>query len=106
MNRSFLIIVLPAVAVAIGYVLVLRWLGYDLEPFRFVVAGLVAVAAVIVDFSGNTSAVKRRAGANKRTLEYVVCSGRIRSRRTLDRGRTPMVFSHRLIPARKKKRPR
>jgi ABC-type spermidine/putrescine transport system permease subunit II len=48
MNRSFLIIVLPAIAVAIGYVLVLRWLGYDLEPFRFVVAGLVAVAAVIV----------------------------------------------------------
>ena len=48
MNRSFLIIILPAVAVAIGYVLVLRWLGYDLEPFRFVVAGLVAVAAVIL----------------------------------------------------------
>jgi hypothetical protein len=48
MNRSFLIIVLPAIAVAIGYVLVLRWLGYDLEPFRFVVAGLVAVAAVIL----------------------------------------------------------
>jgi ABC-type spermidine/putrescine transport system permease subunit II len=48
MNRSFLIIVLPAIAVAIGYVLVLRWLGYDLEPFRFVVAGLVVVAAVIL----------------------------------------------------------
>jgi ABC-type spermidine/putrescine transport system permease subunit II len=48
MNRSFLIIVLPAIAVAIGYVLVFRWLGYDLEPFRFVMAGLAAVAAVII----------------------------------------------------------
>ena len=48
MNRSFLIIVLPAVAVAIGYIVVLRWLGYDLEPFRFIVAGVVAVAAVIL----------------------------------------------------------
>jgi ABC-type Fe3+ transport system permease subunit len=48
MNRSFLIIVLPAVAVGVGYVLVLRWLGYEIEPFRFVVAGLVTVAAVIL----------------------------------------------------------
>jgi positive regulator of sigma E activity len=48
MNKSFLIIVLPAVAVALGYFFVLRWLGYELEPFRFVMAGLVAVAAVIL----------------------------------------------------------
>jgi hypothetical protein len=48
MNRSFLIIVLPAVAVGIGYILVLRWLGYEIEPFRFIAAGLVAVAAVVV----------------------------------------------------------
>jgi len=48
MNRSFLIIVLPAIAVGLGYVFVLRWLGYDLEPFRFVAAGLVAVAAVVI----------------------------------------------------------
>ena len=48
MNRSFLIIVLPAIAVGIGYVFVLRWLGYELEPLRFVVAALVAVAAVIL----------------------------------------------------------
>jgi hypothetical protein len=48
MNRSFLIIVLPAIAVGLGYVFVLRWLGYELEPLRFVVAGLVAVAAVIL----------------------------------------------------------
>jgi ABC-type Fe3+ transport system permease subunit len=47
MNKSFLIIVLPAVAVALGYFFVLRWLGYELEPFRFIMAGLVAVAAVI-----------------------------------------------------------
>jgi ABC-type spermidine/putrescine transport system permease subunit II len=48
MNNSFLIIFLPAIAVGLGYVFVLRWLGYELEPFRFVVAGLVAVAAVVL----------------------------------------------------------
>jgi ABC-type spermidine/putrescine transport system permease subunit II len=48
MNRSFLIVILPAIAVGIGYIFVLRWLGYELEPFRFIVAGLVAVVAVIL----------------------------------------------------------
>ena len=48
MNRSFLIILVPAIAVGLGYIFVLRWLGYELEPFRFVAAGLVAVAAVIL----------------------------------------------------------
>ena len=47
MNRSFLIILLPAVAVALGYFFVLRWLGYELEPFRFVMAGVAAVGAII-----------------------------------------------------------
>ena len=32
---------------ALGYIFVLRWLGIELEPFRFVMAGLVAVAAII-----------------------------------------------------------
>ena len=48
MNRSFLIIIIPAIAVALGYFFVLRWLGYELEPFRFVMAGVMVVAAVIV----------------------------------------------------------
>ena len=48
MNRSFLIIILPAIAVGLGYIFVLRWLGYHLEPFRFVMAGIAAVAAVIL----------------------------------------------------------
>ena len=48
MNRSFLIILVPAIAVALGYFFVLRWLGLELEPFRFVMAGLGAVAAVIL----------------------------------------------------------
>jgi ABC-type spermidine/putrescine transport system permease subunit II len=48
MNRSFLIIIIPAIAVALGYFFVLRWLGYQLEPFRFVMAGVIAVAAVIL----------------------------------------------------------
>jgi len=60
MNRSFLIIILPAVAVAIGYILVLRWLGYELEPFRFVVAGIVTATAVIL-----VRLYNRRKGARK-----------------------------------------
>jgi len=48
MNRSFLIILVPAIAVALGYFFVLRWLGFQIEPFRFVMAGLGAVAAVII----------------------------------------------------------
>ena len=48
MNRSFLIVILPVIAVGLGYVFVLRWLGYELEPFRFVMAGIVMVAAVIL----------------------------------------------------------
>jgi ABC-type spermidine/putrescine transport system permease subunit II len=48
MNLSFLIIVVPAIAVGLGYIFVLHWLGYQLEPFRFVMAGVVAVAAVLL----------------------------------------------------------
>jgi ABC-type spermidine/putrescine transport system permease subunit II len=48
MNRSFLIIIVPAIAVGLGYIVVLHWLGYTLEPFRFVAAAVVIVAAVIL----------------------------------------------------------
>ncbi len=48
MNRSFLIVILPAVVVGIGYVLVLHWLGLALEPFRFVIAGFVTLVAVVL----------------------------------------------------------
>ncbi len=48
MNRSFLIVILPAVAVGLGYVFMFHWLGYSIEPFRFVAAAVVAVAAVIL----------------------------------------------------------
>ena len=48
MNRSFLIIILPAIAVGLGYVFMFHWLGYAIEPFRFVVAAIVIVAAVIL----------------------------------------------------------
>jgi hypothetical protein len=48
MNRSFLIIAVPAIAVFIGYTLVLRWLGYELEWSRFVLAGIGVVAAVVI----------------------------------------------------------
>jgi len=48
MNRSFLIIILPAIAVGLGYVFMFHWLGYTIEPFRFVVAAIVVVAAVFL----------------------------------------------------------
>lgn len=48
MNLSFFIIVVPAILVAIGYIVVLHWLGYGLEPFRFIMAGVIAVAAILI----------------------------------------------------------
>jgi ABC-type spermidine/putrescine transport system permease subunit II len=48
MNRSFLIVILPAIAVGIGYLLVFHWLGFALEPFRFIGAAILVVGAVIV----------------------------------------------------------
>jgi ABC-type spermidine/putrescine transport system permease subunit II len=48
MNRSFLIVIVPAVAVGLGYLLMFHWLGFVLEPFRFVMAAVVLVAAVIL----------------------------------------------------------
>jgi ABC-type spermidine/putrescine transport system permease subunit II len=60
MNRSFLIIMVPAIAVGLGYIFVLRWLGYQLEPFRFVMAGIVAVTAVVL-----VQRYQRRKGTHK-----------------------------------------
>jgi len=48
MNRSFLIIIFPAIAVGLGYLFMFHWLGYALEPFRFAGAAVVIVAAVIL----------------------------------------------------------
>ena len=48
MNRSFLIVILPAIAVGLGYLFVFHWLGFALEPFRFIGAAVVIVAAVIL----------------------------------------------------------
>ena len=48
MNRSFLIVILPAIAVGLGYLFMFHWLGFALEPFRFAAAAIVIVAAVIL----------------------------------------------------------
>ncbi len=48
MNRSFLIVILPAIAVGLGYLFMFHWLGFALEPFRFAMAAIVIVAAVIL----------------------------------------------------------
>ena len=48
MNRSFLIVILPAIFVGLGYVFMFHWLGFALEPFRFVGAAILVIAAVIL----------------------------------------------------------
>ena len=48
MNRSFLIVIVPAVAVGLGYLFMFHWLGFALEPFRFLGAAVLVVAAVIL----------------------------------------------------------
>lgn len=48
MNRSFLIVIVPAIAVGLGYLLMFHWLGFALEPFRFVGAAVVIIGAVIL----------------------------------------------------------
>jgi ABC-type spermidine/putrescine transport system permease subunit II len=48
MNRSFLIVILPAIAVGVGYLLVFHWRGFALEPFRFIGAAVLFVAALIL----------------------------------------------------------
>ena len=48
MNRAFLIVILPAIAVGLGYVYMFHWLGYALEPFRFAAAAIAVITAVIL----------------------------------------------------------
>jgi len=48
MNRSFLIVIVPAIAVGLGYLFMFHWLGFALEPFRFIGAAIVVAAAVIL----------------------------------------------------------
>jgi ABC-type spermidine/putrescine transport system permease subunit II len=46
MNRAFLIIIIPAVLVAAGYVLLIRMAGIQLSYLRFVMAGVGFLAAI------------------------------------------------------------
>jgi ABC-type spermidine/putrescine transport system permease subunit II len=48
MNRSFLIVIVPAIAVGLGYLFMFHWLGFRLEPIRFVGAAILVVGAVIL----------------------------------------------------------
>ncbi|HET6144112.1 MAG TPA: hypothetical protein VFE02_11430 [Candidatus Acidoferrales bacterium] len=48
MNRSFLIVLIPAIAVGLGYLLMFHFLGFALEPFRFVGAAILIVGAIIL----------------------------------------------------------
>jgi ABC-type spermidine/putrescine transport system permease subunit II len=45
MNRAFLIIFVPAILVALGYVLVFRLLGLSPGYLKFVLGGVVFLAA-------------------------------------------------------------
>lgn len=48
MNRSFLIVIIPAVAVGLGYLLMFHFLGFALEPFRFVGAAVLIIGAILL----------------------------------------------------------
>ncbi len=48
MNRSFLIVLIPAVVVGLGYLLMFHFLGFALEPFRFVGAVVLIIGAIIL----------------------------------------------------------
>ena len=48
MNRSFLIVIVPAMLVGLGYIFVMQYLGARLEPLRFVAAGVGAAVAVFL----------------------------------------------------------
>jgi len=41
MNRSFLIILIPAAAVGLGYVLVMRWLGLRITLLPFIMTAIL-----------------------------------------------------------------
>lgn len=45
MNRAFLIILVPAILVAIGYVVVFRFLGLSLTYLPFILGGVIFLAA-------------------------------------------------------------
>ena len=45
MNRAFLIILIPAILVAMGYILVFRFLGISPGYLRFILGGVVFFAA-------------------------------------------------------------
>lgn len=45
MNRAFLIILVPAILVALGYILVFRFLGLAPGYVRLIVAGVIFLAA-------------------------------------------------------------
>jgi len=45
MNRAFLIILVPAILVALGYVMVFRFLGLAPTYTRFILGGVVFLAA-------------------------------------------------------------
>jgi ABC-type Fe3+ transport system permease subunit len=46
MNRAFLIIAIPALVVAAGYVFVIRYIGVQLTYLRFVMAALGFIAVI------------------------------------------------------------
>jgi threonine/homoserine/homoserine lactone efflux protein len=48
MNRSFLIVILPAIAVGLGYLYLFHRRGLAIEPFRFVGAAVLIGAALLL----------------------------------------------------------
>lgn len=47
MNRSFIIVILPPIAVVIGWFWLFHWLGLPLKPLPFIIA-VVSITAVVL----------------------------------------------------------
>ena len=48
MNRSFLLVILPPIAVFIGWVWLFRHFHLAIQPFQFIVAAVVIAAVIFV----------------------------------------------------------
>jgi len=68
MNRSFLIIMVPVALVAMGYIVVLRFMGFAPGPARLIVAVGLFFGAIWWLGRRTSTSPKASEGANKKCL--------------------------------------
>lgn len=65
MNRSFVIIILPPIAVFIGWLWLFHHFQLALQPYQFVGAGVVVAAVVLFNWWHRRKSSRRAGGAAK-----------------------------------------